>query len=257
MIISTISPITSLSSFYKNANQSGFANISCAFSSAKKAKKSDIQVNGTVPKFERDSYYNQLLYIDKYVNPKVVKKAIKKNPNITKILNEHGLTPRISKKNINEQAKMHMFATYLYAKDVAESIKLDEKKSETLCNAALLHDIGKSLIPKEIVQKPSKLTPDERKIIDLHSELGYEILKTTDVPIEVAKLVKDHHESKENKRNDKISLILSVVDVFSALKEKRVYKPAMQDKEAFDIMKESEKLSQFFVYVLKGCRNKK
>lgn len=259
MKISNITPIPFLSSYYKKANQSKvrFANVSCTFSSAKKINQNDNKHKSIVTSVDSVASFYPSQYIDKYVTPKVIKNAIKTNPNITKILKEYGLTTRISKKNIDESAKMHMFSAYVYAKDIAKMVKLDEEAAQILYQAALLHDIGKALIPEKIVQKPRELTPEERKIIDLHSKLGYEILKTTDVPIEVANLVRGHHEDKEIKRDNILSMILSVVDVFSALKEKRVYKPAMQDEEAFEIMGSSEKLSQVFIHVLRGCRQRK
>ena len=259
MKILSINPLTSLpTNFIKiNQQQKRFANTTCPFSSAKKIKQKDNNNNSIVTSIESVSSFYPSRYIDKYISYKVIKNAVKTNPNITKILNEHGLTPRISRKNIDEKAKMHMFSAYMYAKDIAKTIKMKPEKANILYQAALLHDIGKALIPERIVQKPGELTKEEREIINLHAELGYEILKTTDVPEEVAKLVKAHHESRDNKLKDITSMILSVVDVFSALKEKRVYKPAMKDKEAFEIMASSEKLSPIFVHVLRGSQHKK
>lgn len=257
MKIPNINTLTSLPSYsYIKANQNSkrFANTTCSFSAVKTLPPSVDKYDDAVTSVESVCQFYPSRYIDKYVSHKVIKNAIKTNPNITKILNEHGLTPRISNKNINEKAKMHMFNTYICAKKIGRVIKLDDKKAQNLYQAALLHDIGKALIPERIVQKPGKLTPEERKIIDLHSKLGYEILKTTDVPKEVAELVRGHHDPRNKKTDNIYSLILSVCDVYSALKEKRAYKPAMQDKEAFEIMSSSDKLSQVFVHILKGYK---
>ena len=210
-----------------------------------------------VVQFDQRSMLFPIQYMEKYVNANVISHALKTNPNITKILNEHGIIPRISEINIDERAKMHMFTTYLYAKDLAEHVKLAPQKANTLYQAALLHDIGKALIPEKIIQKPDKLTHNERTIVDLHSELGYEILRTTDVSQDVLEAVRTHHTDTKNPQKNIVSQILSVVDVFSALKEERVYKQAMTDDKAFEIMTSSPKLSQFLVMNLNNIRNNK
>lgn len=48
---------------------------------------------------------------------------------------------------------------------------------ETLTLGGLLHDIGKSKIPPEIINKPGRLTPEEYELVKKHSEYGYELLK--------------------------------------------------------------------------------
>lgn len=193
-------------------------------------------------------------YIETYVNPTVVQKAVDTNPNISKILAEYGLEPQISLENINSNAKNHLFSTYMYSKDIAKLMQLDKKSSLILFQAALLHDIGKALIPEEIIQKPGKLTPYERKIVDLHAQLGYEILKTTDVPKEVAEAVRTHHTPITEKPDDRISQILSVADVYSALREERAYKPVLDHDKTCSIMTESKELAQHIVQELKFAK---
>ena len=191
-------------------------------------------------------------YIEKYVNSKVVENAIEMNPNITSILKQFGLKPKISEVNIDDKLKNHLITTYLYSKDIASKCNLSRDSKGTLYKAALVHDVGKALIPEEIVQKPGKLTDAERKIIDLHSHLGFEILKTTDLDFEVAEAVRLHHTPIHKKIGNEISNMLAVSDVFSALKEERAYKPVMSNAQALDIMKKSENLSQTYVNVLKS-----
>lgn len=195
-------------------------------------------------------------FIDKYVNVEVVGHATKVNPKIRQILEENGVPVVISAKNIGAHTKRHLFTTYLYAMEIAREINLDSESTNHLMQAALLHDIGKALIPEEIIQKPGKLTPEERKIVNLHSELSSEILKTTDVSPIVVNAVDKHHSHSEDKDVDLISQILSVADVFSALKEERSYKKAMPDDKAFNIMENMDSLSQPLVASLKLSRHK-
>ena len=196
-----------------------------------------------------------LPYIEKYIAPQVIQHAIDANPNISLILEFNGIEPKIYEKNIDNRLKTHLLTTYLYAKEIANKINLDTKSKEILYKAALLHDIGKALIPDEIVQKPGKLTKSEREIIDLHAQLGYEILKTTDVDFDIMEAVRLHHTPICKDNGNLIAHILSVVDVFSALKEERAYKTAMTNAEAFSIMTSCPELSQEYVRVLKGLHN--
>ncbi len=253
MNIANVRPLPSTYYYHIKANQERLAKNPLFLSPLRNLKQREDKRQYDISLNYRLGSFYLVRFIDKYVNPKVIDNAIKTNPNIKKILKNNGLPVKISEKNIDNNAKAHMFATYLYAKDIAKAVNLSENNSLILYQAALLHDIGKALIPEEIVQKPGKLTNDERKIIDLHSQLGYEIIKTTKIPVEVAELIKKHHYNKDAvKENDICCLILSVADVFSALKEKRAYKPAMQDKEAIDIMYGMPKLSSVFVHILRG-----
>lgn len=56
------------------------------------------------------------------------------------------------------------------------SLNLSKRNLTYLCIGALIHDIGKSFIPSEILQKPGKLTPEEFEVIKNHSLYGYKFL---------------------------------------------------------------------------------
>ena len=193
-------------------------------------------------------------FIDKYVNPEVVEKALKTNPNIKDLLLSRNVIPVISAKNIGAHTKRHMFTTYMYAMELAKQVGLDAENTNVLAQAALVHDIGKALIPESIIQKPAKLTPEERKVIDLHADLSAEIIKTTDIDPRVVAIVGKHHITTDEAGDDLVSQILSVADVYSALKEERPYKTAMPDSQAFKIMEKMPKLSQPLVQSLKFAR---
>ena len=65
---------------------------------------------------------------------------------------------------------------------------------ETLTLGGLLHDIGKSKIPPEIINKPGRLTPEEYELVKKHSEYGYELLKNQNVSVRIKKIALTHHE---------------------------------------------------------------
>lgn len=205
-----------------------------------------------------------LEFIEEYINKKVVENAIEKNPEITRILKTKKLKPVISKKNIDKSLKKHCLTTYIAAMEIVEQINNDKHSKmyitpETrikIAKASLVHDIGKALIPESIIQKRGALTPEEREIVDLHSQLGAEILKTTNIDPEIVKAVGKHHYYANNNKENIISEIVSVADVYSALKEERPYKDPMTDHETFSIMFDMPNLSDKYIRALYLHRRK-
>ena len=112
----------------------------------------------------------------------------------------------------------------------------NSEKLSTLYKAALLHDIGKVFIPSEILNKSGKLSSRERATIELHNRLSYEILKTTEVGSDVAKLTYEHHDYDNNLERTPENQTLTISDVYCALREKRPYKKANSDFVAKTIL---------------------
>ena len=78
---------------------------------------------------------------------------------------------------------------------VAETLGLDAGQRRNLEFGALLHDVGKIAIPKEIINKPGKLDPDELKIIETHTLEGQKMLnRVGGFMREVGLIVRSHHE---------------------------------------------------------------
>ena len=187
------------------------------------------------------------MYLNKYISKNVIENAVQNNPNIAQILSSKGLTPTVYMENVRGKNENHFMTTYLKAKELGKDLPLDEYSY--LMQASLLHDIGKVFIPPEILNKPGKLTSEEKEIVDLHAQLGYEILKTTPLNPKVLDAVRLHHMpvSDFQKQNSKISQIVSVADVYSALKEERPYKAKLPEDEVRRIMQSDEKLNQEIV----------
>ena len=114
--------------------------------------------------------------------------------------------------------------------------KKDEQDYQNLIQAALLHDIGKVFIPKEILNKKGRLTKTEREIVELHNKLSYEILKTTDLDPKVAQLALEHHDYEGNITRSVENQLLTIADCYCALRENRPYKKAMNDIAAKTIL---------------------
>jgi putative two-component system response regulator len=101
--------------------------------------------------------------------------------------------------------------------------------------AAIVHDIGKLLMPAEILNKSAKLTEMEFSQIKKHTQTGYDILKDIDFPWPIARMVWQHHERLDGSgyplglTGEEIlpeARILAVADVVEAMASHRAYRPA-------------------------------
>lgn len=101
--------------------------------------------------------------------------------------------------------------------------------------AALVHDIGKIVIPPEILNKPERISPSEFEVVITHAEAGFKFLKDIEFPWLIADMVLQHHERLDGSgyprglRDDQILLgskIIAVADVVEAMSSDRPYRPA-------------------------------
>lgn len=98
---------------------------------------------------------------------------------------------------------------------------------------AILHDIGKTLVPRDILNKPSRLTVDEFEVIKEHSSLGYGVVGSIDtLTNDSAEVILSHHERYDGagypngKSKEEIHVyakIASIADVFDAVTSDRIY----------------------------------
>jgi len=112
--------------------------------------------------------------------------------------------------------------------------------------SGLLHDIGKEKIPREVLNKPSKLNVNEFELIKTHPVHGYRLLmNSNDVTEEMRQGILNHHENLdgtgyprglEADQIGKMGQILAIVDVYDALVTKRTYKEAKSPSQAIEIM---------------------
>lgn len=136
-----------------------------------------------------------------------------------------------------------------YSKVFALEYGLSEQEAELLRQVSPMHDIGKVAIPDSILNKPGRFNPEERKIMDTHAELGYEMLKKSDRQLfKAASIVAyQHHEKWDGSgypnqlSGENIHIygrITAIADVFDALGSERVYKRAWDDERIFKLFKE-------------------
>ncbi len=119
---------------------------------------------------------------------------------------------------------------------IAIEMGLSEDQVEGMRIMGLIHDIGKVVIPSEILSKPGKLSDHELGIIRTHSQVAYNILKGVNFPWPVAQAILQHHERLDGSgypnglSGDDIILearILCVSDVIEAMASHRPYRPAL------------------------------
>lgn len=112
---------------------------------------------------------------------------------------------------------------------------------------ALLHDVGKLVIPPEVLNKPGRLDDDEWKLMRSHTTAGVEMLADIEFPWEVRPMVESHHERWDGKgyphglEGEAIPLIariLSIADVYDALTSVRSYKRAFSHEDACAMLRE-------------------
>ena len=201
------------------------------------------------PVYKTDCYTTNPLYND-YLDKTTIANSIKANPKIIEILKANKIPVNINSAELEKLKQGHLKDTRILAAKIYSSLPQELKQEVNLPNlqqAAMLHDIGKVLIPDKILNKEGTLNEYEKKIVEQHSELGYEILKKQGINQEVLNLVKYHHQlpdktgyphSNDNFKYDISNQIISCADKYSALREKRSYKEAMTKDEALNIIKQ-------------------
>lgn len=126
---------------------------------------------------------------------------------------------------------------------IAKEIGLSVDQITGLRLAGIIHDIGKVRVPAEILTNPDGLSEAEFTMIKMHPTLGYDILKTMDLPWPVANIVHQHHERMDGSgypsgllARDIIleARILAVADVVEAISSHRPYRPARGIDVALD-----------------------
>lgn len=122
------------------------------------------------------------------------------------------------------------------ASAIAAEMGLDENSQRGLSVAGYLHDIGKIVVPVDILSKPAKLSPEEYNLVKTHVQAGYDLLKDIDFPWNIARSVLEHHERLDGQgypnhlKADQISIeskILAVADVVLSIASHRPYRAAL------------------------------
>ncbi len=138
----------------------------------------------------------------------------------------------------------HCKSVVTLALDVGEGLGLTAEQIRDLEFGALLHDVGKIAIPKEIINKPGKLTPEEWTVIKAHTVEGQRMLERVGGFMrQVGLIVRSHHERwdgtgyPDGLRGDDIpiaSRIISCCDTWNAMRTDRAYRKALSYEVAME-----------------------
>ena len=128
---------------------------------------------------------------------------------------------------------------------IASDMGFDETTMFWFRVGALLHDVGKIVVPPAILNKAGPLTPEERRIMESHPVAGVELLRDVDFPWDVLPMIRGHHERwdghgyPDRLAGEAIPLsarILCVADVYDALTTDRPYRKAFAMVDALKLM---------------------
>ncbi len=136
----------------------------------------------------------------------------------------------------------HSKRVYQYAVNFSRMVSLSDYERKTLILGALIHDIGKIEIPRDLLQKKGKLEPHEWEIMKKHVTWGKEIISVNKSLEDLIPLVELHHERYDGngypyglkgKSIPKLARILCVIDSFDAMTTERPYQKTKTFNEAF------------------------
>jgi len=150
-------------------------------------------------------------------------------------------------KAFDEYTYHHSLSVSMLAMATGRELGLGNDVLFKLGRCAMLHDVGKQLIPLELLNKKSRLTDDEFKTIKNHSILGATNLKNNDIgDLELWQGILYHHEKvngggyPKGLQGDKIPLfskIIAVADAYDAITSHRAYRNPMLPSEAFNMIR--------------------
>ena len=149
----------------------------------------------------------------------------------------------------NQETGEHIVRMSLYCTLLARLAGLETDRAELIRIASPMHDVGKIGIPDRILLKPGRLTEDERRVMQAHTEMGHRILAGSGVELLdlAAEMALTHHERIDGTgypagaTGEEIPIegrICAIADVFDALTSDRVYRQAFQPDEARAMMLE-------------------
>lgn len=142
--------------------------------------------------------------------------------------------------------KNHAEKTSKLAESIGLKMDLNSSDLNLLKKGALLHDIGKLMIPHDILNKPDKIDNIEKEVISAHPVIGANLLEEAGYEKEVVEIAKFHHEwwdgsgYPDGLKEDEIPLlaqIISVVSAYDVMTSKKIYSYPKNKEEVYEELK--------------------
>ena len=160
--------------------------------------------------------------------------------------NRDAMMALLKLKNYDEYTFTHSLNVAVLAVSVGRHLGLDRAKLAEIGLGAIFHDVGKQLIPMEIINKPGKLTDEEFNIVKGHPVLGFDLCANNkQVSTLALQIIRHHHERLDGtgypdklsqERITSIIAISAMCDVYDALSSDRVYHKGMLPHEALKVV---------------------
>ena len=147
--------------------------------------------------------------------------------------------------NKSGQTGQHIRRVAEYSKILAGQLGMSDEEVQKIGLASTMHDIGKLIVPSEILDKPARLTDEEFATIKTHTTYGAQLLSRVEGDVmQLSKTIAlEHHErydgkgyplGKQGRAISPEGRIVAVADVYDALPSRRSYKTAWDPREAYD-----------------------
>lgn len=158
------------------------------------------------------------------------------------------LIPLLRLKEFDQYTTTHALNVSILTMALAEFIGLGPKEVRNFGMAGLLHDLGKVKIPGEILNKPGKLTREERLVMNSHTVEGARLILAAEEHLDLAAVVAYEHHIKLNgggypsfgfpRKCHQASDLVHVCDVFDALRTDRPYRDAWDTERILSLIRE-------------------
>lgn len=139
----------------------------------------------------------------------------------------------------------HNYRVALYAIQLGEELGLNPDQLRAIAQGGIVHDIGKLIVPDNILNKPGKLTPEEREVIEKHPVTGFNLCRRLGFMQEELAVIRSHHErwdgsgypdSLSGENIPLLARVTAVADVYDALTSSRSYRAALSHEKAMAII---------------------
>lgn len=175
-------------------------------------------------------YHNQPLYANELLSETM--QILKQNGSDINVFDM-----LLNMRNLDDSIYVHCIDVALICNILSRWLHFSEEDQKMATACGLFHDIGKFLLPSEILRKPGKLTREEFSVIQTHTIEGFHLLnKYENIPLAIKNAALMHHEKCDGSgypygltgpEIDKFAKIVTIADIFDAMTSERIYRKAM------------------------------